>query len=530
MTDKTCDCGLDPRRDNDGYLELERMVAERFEYFKGVPVFTTDAEGLFEAFLGGIPDEARQYYNCHSCKEFINKYGGLVTLTESGSVDSTLWSELAPEFFRQSMVAMNNIIMRSRITGVFVSSDKMLGHPITGIWTHFHAVNPNPYQGRLYSANQVAADKRADFVLLKDSLREYPLTAVNQAVLLLKTDSLYRSEKVLGVAEWFQSLHKQLESVKNGKIRDNIVWKAVATAAPGFCHLKNTMIGTLLDDLVSGLDYEDVSRRFAAKMHPLQYQRPQADPTVGNIARAEEIVKKLGIERSLVRRFARLDEIQAMWKPFGDVKPKKATDGVFSHLTPKGQREPVRMTLPTQTITWKKFSEEILPITTSIELYVPDYGSFCALVTAQYDDAPPIIQWDDVDHRNPFSHYFYSGGSTADRWNLRPGYCKVTAICSMPSEWQPGCDHHKHGIIFVLDGARDSNYERSSNALFPEILKSELREVRSTIEAYSKSAHLQGYDKASACGMGFGQGSSWNIKLKVTGDLGVMNYKIDRYD
>lgn len=34
-------------------------------------------------------------------------------------------------------------------------------------------------------------------------------------------------------------------------------------------------------------------------MNPLQYQRPQAAPSAGNVAQAERIVEKLGIANSL---------------------------------------------------------------------------------------------------------------------------------------------------------------------------------------------------------------------------------------
>lgn len=74
------------------------------------------------------------------------------------------------------------------------------------------------------------------------------------------------------------------------------------------------MIGTLLKDVATGMDFATVSARFASKMHPLKYQRPQAAPRVGNIADAEKIVAQLGIARSLERRFARIDEIDTLWK------------------------------------------------------------------------------------------------------------------------------------------------------------------------------------------------------------------------
>jgi hypothetical protein len=38
------------------------------------------------------------------------------------------------------------------------------------------------------------------------------------------------------------------------------------------------MIGALLDDIKSGLPFEDIKARFDAKMHPLRYQRPKPRP------------------------------------------------------------------------------------------------------------------------------------------------------------------------------------------------------------------------------------------------------------
>ena len=108
-----------------------------------------------------------------------------------------------------------------------------------------------------------------------------------QALKLLKSEALYRSEKVLGQAQWLYDLHRALPSRRN---RDHVLWRAVAAAPAGFCHPRSSMIGTLLEDLAAGMPFDDVSRRFAEKMHPLLYQRPQAAPSAGNIAQAEKIV------------------------------------------------------------------------------------------------------------------------------------------------------------------------------------------------------------------------------------------------
>lgn len=517
---------LDSYHANDGYEQFEQSVKDRVASFGDVPLFTTDASGLWELYLGGLPEDKRQHYNCHACKEFIERYGGLVTISENGGVVPVMWADHVPGIFDDSIRSIKQAIAKAKVTGVFLSKDAVLGTPITGQWTHLSAANPQPFRFSLHSAHEKMAEKKADFILLKTSMSEYPIAILDQVLMLLRSDALYRSEKVLGIAEWFKSLCDAVGSEKNGKIRDNLLWKAVALAPPGYCHIKNTVIGSLLDDLTSGISYDEAARRFAAKMHPLQYQRPQVAPSAGNIERAEMLVEKLGIARSLVRRFARFDEIPCIWKP--QAEPENALNGgVFSHLRPKGQPSIPDMNIPAIAITWRKFSEEVLPNILSMSLMVPYRGNFTAILTAEHADAPPILQWDSIEHRNPCSWYVYHSGSLAGQWNLATGYQKVTGLCYKPSMWQDGFDHQGKGLVFVLDGAKDGK-KGQGNALFPETLKSDLREVRSTIEAYSRSAEILGYENASACGLAWSGESE--VLVKVTTKLGTAAYRLDRWD
>jgi hypothetical protein len=277
------------------------------------------------------------------------------------------------------------------------------------------------------------------------------------------------------------------------------------------------------------MDFNAVSKRFQDKMNPIKYQRPQVAPAAGNIAAAEKLVEKLGIARSLERRFARLDEIKIQWASKVESVPENTDKGIFAHLTPKGENLPDQMKIPPQTMTWVKFELTVLPLVKSIKLFIPSYGNFCALMTAMHTDAPPILQWDSVDKRNPVTYYVYHNGSPASQWGLSGDqWHKVNAITLNPNQWQDGFEHHSKGVIFILDGAVDSSPE--NNALFPEDLKAELREVRATIEAYSKSAIKLGKEEASACGYGY-SGSAMNARLLVTDkNNNQFEYILDRWD
>lgn len=518
----------------DGYTEFLESIKKHFNLAVSnkTPVFTTNAEGLFEIFLDNIPQEARQTYTCKTCRHFVERYGGLVTILESGEIKSVLWGDV-PEFFTPSIKAMKDTILKSNVTGVFLSENKILGQPITGVWEHMSAALPEDmvYRGRLKNANQVIAEKLEDFKMLIRGLKEYPMEAVEQAVALLKTESLYRSEKCLGVAEWLYNLHIKTSNIKNNKAKNNIIWLAVSTAPTGFCHIKSSMIGTLLDDIVEGMDFDLVSRRFAKKMNPLQYQRPQSAPTTGNIEQAEKIVEKLGIQKSLERRFARLDEIKTIWKP--KHKEEQDNKGVFSHLKPKDKTFISKMDIPPKTMTWKKFLETVLPFAEEIEYEVTyENKNYSAILTALNEDAPPILQWDTEEQRNPFSQYVYHNGSSYSNWNLSTSYTKVTGVCYQPSMWNDDFKHHGKSVFFILEGAKDNRkkHGNAGNALFPENLKSELREIRSTIEAYSKNATLHGYDEASACGIKLEYNSNWNETFRVKTNMGTATYTLDRWD
>lgn len=494
-------------------------------------LFTTDAVDLFDKFLANLPDEDRQHYTCHACRRFVDTFGGLVVMVESGETEPAVWPQNVPPYFSKAVAALRMTICRAKVTGVFLDTRKTWGEPVTGEWNHMAVKLAKPiFAGRtLQTAGQVMAEKLEDFRILSAGLAEFNADTVAQAVRVLESDALYRSEKVLGVAKFLQDLHQRLSETKNKRTRENLVWLAVANAPAGFCHVRSSMIGTLLEDIAVGLPFDDVARKFADKMHPLRYQRPQATPSAGNIAEAEKVVEKLGIAGSLARRFAKVEELQAIWRP--SVETEKAAGSVFGHLKAKeAAKQANTLQLPIATMTWDKFARTVLQNAKQIELRVPSgYDSFAGIITAANPDAPPIIQWDRDDQRNPFSWYLYSGGSPASRWGLAAGgYRKVTAVCETPCHWNGKAPNYPSGTFLILEGAKD--LAMNGLALFPEILKSDLHGICATIEAFSNSGKIEGAEDATACGLYFTSKQELNYIVRVTTDSGVQEYKLDRWD
>lgn len=508
------------------YAELEAAMK-----LPNAPLFQTDADeaALGDAYLSGIREDRRQHYNCHCCRHFIQRFGGLVTIDGEGRQRSALWAFDPPAFFLRSVEALHSLVKKAKVVGVFLSADKTLGTPRTKEWTHLAATNPTPFKVRLKTAGQEVAEKLEDYKMLCHGLADYSRDAVEQAVRVLKADAVYRSEKAVGIAEWFLKLHEAIKS--NPHAKRNLTWAAVASAPPGFCHVRSTMISTLLDDIVSGMAFDAIARRWKEKMHPLQYQRPTAPPRDGVIKAAEELVAKLGLERSLLRRYATLDDVLLkLWTPRELTEAPKA-GGVFGHLREK--QAPSAIELPATTMTWEKFARTILGEVLEMEIMVPMRGGFCGLMTAADAESPPIIQWDGLEghSRNPVSWYYWNGGSSAAQWGLSSGWNKVTCVFPKPAHWQAPekFKREKEAIHFAIAGCVESRLD--SLALFPEILKSELHGIRSVIEAHSnKGGGGQGAEAGNANGLTLGSGSSDSIRLRVKTASGLANYIIDRID
>lgn len=525
---------IDMDRSVDGYEHLLACIRQSFtEAVKEgkEPLFRTDATGLYDKFLMNLPSEVRQHYNCNACRSFVNRYGGLVRIDGKGVIHPVMWTYASVGIFGQALHEIYETVKNAKVIGVFLTDKKTLGLPENDGWHHMAVETPKEMirKNLLKNSFQLESEKSEEYQMLTRAVEKYQISTVETAVNLLRSEALYRSEKILGVAEWFLVVLNEAKGKKN--IR-NILWKKAATAPTGFCHISSGMIGTLLDDIEAGLSLDSVKRKFAEKMDPLQYQRPQAAPTVGNVQQAEKIVDKLGIANSLKRRFARLDEIQTIWKPRPSKAGSTVSAGVFAGIQTKGTpQKPVNDALaPTVTMTWEKFQRTVLPTAKKIEYLVTgNMEYYSALVTAEDPDAPPIIQWDTEENRNPFNWYVYRGGSHASRWNLTKGYCEVTAVTLQPNMWQPGFEHQGKSAFFILKGCKDTTNMASS--LFPEVLKSELHEVRATIEAYSRQHKLSGYEEASACGIRLqGNDMYWNHTFRVTTDVGVTIYKLDRWD
>lgn len=532
----------------------------------GEPVFTTNAANLFKLFLDGLPTERQGHYNCQACRHFFRRFGGLVTITETGALLPVMWSRSSdtfewPPFFRKAVLALHDTVTNATVTGVYLVTKNEWGISYTeddkapeGRWTHLHvkAHTYEPFKETpVLTAHQATANKVMQHKTVAYAIRSYGSEIVNQAVRYLRHDDGFaRREKVLPQAEWFKGVHLlSVFKTDRNKTFKHLLWRQIATAPEGLTHIKSNMLGFLLDNIKVGTARDLLVHRFNAKMDGLEYQRPKAAPTNEAIEQAEKAFTKLGYGPSLERRFATLADVSPIWTPPSEADRKAMTPspvpapGLFGHLRTEARNATTPTTIPPKAITFRKLREEVLgklPIVEIAMFVGRSLANFGGFVTAVHKDAPPIIQWDNPERRNPISTYVYHGGSMSEMWNLTSDmYHVVSAIVLAPHLRDDETTFARYGknVMFVLHNAQDNNYLRGGRrggGLFPEILRSEFHPYRKTIEAHVLSTSITRDETLGpvVAGLFFGDSKGISpVRLRVTlGDGTVLMYDVDRWD
>jgi len=461
------------------------------------PLFHTDVPNLYDIFLQNLSTDLRPHYACRCCRRFVERYGNVVTV-QNGKLQSALWQGTMPAAFITAVAAMRQVVEAATISGVVVSGADTFGTPFslaaeygTAFWTHMAVEWPvaRRFNSPLKTADAHAAALKEERKMLERGLSEFTVDQLNTALTLFTSGTLTRPEKGQPLVQWVLDQHAALSKLK-GTAREHALWQIAVTAPAGFCHIRSGVVGTLLEDIVAGYDVKTIAKRWAEKLDPTQYMRAQVAPAAGQLKRAESVIDKMAAAGSLARRYAQDSDVtEAFWTP--REAPIASRGVVFGHITAKKKPQAAALDLPEVRMTWDKFQRTALEGALSIEYQVPHTSvQFGALVTAANAEAPPILQWDDAAKRNPVS--VYSAQSEPSNWGLQPGsFVTVSMITPMPYHWNGATTpNQKQGVLLALDGCSDRN-RRTGGGFLPEFLRSDLREIRSALDAYAKQATVQ---------------------------------------
>lgn len=399
------------------FQKLKTAVARQFAAMSSHELFEVDIDKdlLWATYLGSFPEGSNPIYrkntwhDCSCCRSFIRQVGGLVAIIDNKMV--SVWDVTGvPAYYATVAKAMSDLVKSKRITGVYRTALKTAGTDksrelLDGkINTYDHFFVNLPKEVTVRDPGIATSQALATHDVLKRSLEEISMEAIDTVLELIAQGSLYRGEEHKHSVQEFRKLKAFVEKLPAGQ-RELYYWSGMNQAGQSVTRIRNTSIGTLLVNLSEGKDLEYAVKAFEKIMAPANYQRPKALVTKAMIEQAKKTLEELGLASALHRRAAEITDVPVTDMIFVDRETSVQVKGdAFDQLAAGVSQVPKKLD-KVEEIDMEKFIREVVPTAKSIEVLVENehIPNLVTLVAPEDPTAGRLFKWD-----NPFS-WSYNG-------------------------------------------------------------------------------------------------------------------------
>lgn len=283
----------------------------------GNPIVELDYEGsLFDIYLNNIPEEynpvfrVNRFFDGSADRHFINRIGNLAMITPNYKLVH-LWDFESETFFENSRKEMLKVLKKCKIKNAFLTSFDMVGSGpnkdskdprIT--WTHYKYKTPSEIRCSKHDIGDKLGKLNTQYNVFKRTMKECRLEDLESVIELGKDKSIYRASEFLGSLEKWH----ELKTKYNKKPSDEFLWYNVIKDGAYICY-RNTVIGSLIDDLYNGVDLEKAVKSYESKVAPSNYKRPKALVTARMVEDARAKLEEVGLLESIYRKAAKFTEI-----------------------------------------------------------------------------------------------------------------------------------------------------------------------------------------------------------------------------
>ncbi|AUS02905.1 YfaP [Vibrio phage 2.275.O._10N.286.54.E11] len=408
------------------FHDLKVAVSKQFDFMasKSTNLFASKAsrDELWNTYLGSFPEgtnpiyKERPTYDCNCCKQFIRAAGNALAIIDGEVV--SIWDVQIGGYYQVVVDAMAALVREKGIGSVFLHAESAVGtdfnmqqiegEPVKR-WDHFHQVLPRYSVVTDGSIGKKKGDSSSNRAVLERSLVELTDEAVDVVLELIDQKSLYRGEEHKRTVTTLQTLKREYLQAEN---KDLYLWtKSVELGRVSA--FRNTVIGSLIQDLSEGIDLEVAVKKFEVKVAPQNYKRPTALVTQSMVNNAQAKVEELGAARSLPRRRAVTTDITINNVLFADRSAKESMGELMDILGTSVKRNTPKMDKVDE-VSIQDFIDNILPKADSLEVMVDNKhtNNFVSLIAPENADAPNILKWD-----NNFSWSY--NGEVADSMKER---------------------------------------------------------------------------------------------------------------
>lgn len=443
------------------FKPFAQAVHDQFTFLSEHELFVVDidADELYAAYLAAFPPgtneifRERTEHDCSTCRNFIKNLGPVVAIVD-GAVH-TVWDRseipmgLAPEYEAVSD-ALANLVRSKPIKQLFRTNMPTYGAEknaelgadgTTRTWHHFHGKVAAKHFTQTPGA--AVGEHTGAVQVFRRGLEELKPSAVETVLELIDANALYRGAEFRGAVAGFQvmQLDYQARAHRPEAEREKEVFVLANAMAPA-ARIRNTAIGTLLQDLSEGVELERAVKSFEDKVSGTSYKRPTALITPRMIEDAMKTIEAEGLEPALDRRLANIGDITINNVVWADNSVKPAMKGGLHGLL-------LEAAAPTAVIEGAKaedisiadFLATVLPKAHSLGLLVKNahQGNFMTLTAPKHADVKPLFKWD-----NNFA-WSYDGNITdsiKERVKAAGGNVTGDLCCRLAWEYTDDLDFH----------------------------------------------------------------------------------------
>lgn len=387
---------------NHVHAQYQSMLSTNKELF----VVAVTGDELWTAYLTAFPEgtnpvfRERTEHDCSCCRNFIKNLGRVVIIKD-GQL-ATVWGESSqlPAPYNAVAAALEQVVRNSTIEGVYRSSEKQYGQEVNHerqpsgavlTWHHFHG----EVASRAYSQTPaaVAGPLNSTAEVFKRGLDEIDPVSLETVLSLISENALYRGEEFKGTVSAFQALQEKYFA-SEASAQAIFHWEHLGNPA---ARIRNTAIGTLLQDLSAGVDLEIAVKAFEKKVAPENYKRTTALITPKMIETALATLRGLGLESALNRRFAKLEDVtinNVLWA--NQEAQSHMRDALAESLLGSNQVKKTRVAKGVgDAMSIDDFMEKVIPTAAQMEVFVSNshQGNFVSLTAPVDMNVGKLFKW-----------------------------------------------------------------------------------------------------------------------------------------
>ncbi|MAT51416.1 MAG: hypothetical protein CMK32_09570 [Porticoccaceae bacterium] len=397
------------------FQPFAKAINRQFESMSanGDPLFVVDIsrDDLWAHYLNSFPPGSNPIFrtntehDCSCCRHFVKNVAGVVRIVDGKLV--SVWDvEGLASPYKEVAEAMSQVVRRAQIAGVFRTSFSQFGAERTTEcsdgaeidWHHFYCYVPKAYQtlnvdAEIGNVNSIAG-------VFRRGLEELTSESLEDILSLIEDKQLYRGEEHERSVRGFRDLHRKYQELAGlpsralcERYRHLFVWDNVFSPAARF---RNSVIGTLAQDLSEGVELETAVKSFESKVAPQNYKRPKSLITPRMIAAAMETIEGLGLEDALHRRHATFSDVSVNNVLFVDNEIRgRMRDGGVADLLMQEARVPTPSFDSATEISIDEFLSNVVPTADSIDMLLENRmtGNFASITAPAIPEAKRILKW-----------------------------------------------------------------------------------------------------------------------------------------